>query len=265
VAAVRNSSSLPAQSELSTWNNGAHMLDTQPRVLCAECNNEWMNDLEEVATPLVASMIRRDTMRVGAEDLRSIAEWALAAAIVRAELTDRIKSVDAELALHFRTNGLNDLPVSVGLYRIERPVGSPVAQKIASSVVHDADDGNVPGHMIAFWLDTVGIVINTEDFVGRGERSLKLFRRAAIRAWPQPDSMDWPPPASVDPASVLDGHGFAPSDMPSMVLDHARYKDLPRTFTVTRATPPQQRTLEAVEMARRAMTPDPTTPPKEAR
>jgi hypothetical protein len=166
---------MPAQSDLSTWNNGAHMLDAQPRVLCAACNNEWMNNLELVATPVVASMIRRDSMSVGTEILRSIAEWALAAAIVRAEMTNQMKSVDADLAAHFRRKGLDDLPVGVGLYRIERPVGSPVAQKIASSLIHDADNGNVPGHMIAFWLDTVGIVVNTEGFVGRGERSLRLF------------------------------------------------------------------------------------------
>jgi len=244
VAAVPNPSGMPAQSDLSTWNNGAHMLDAQPRVLCAACNNEWMNNLELVATPVVASMIRRDSMSVGTEILRSIAEWALAAAIVRAEMTNQMKSVDADLAAHFRRKGLDDLPVGVGLYRIERPVGSPVAQKIASSLIHDADNGNVPGHMIAFWLDTVGIVVNTEGFVGRGERSLRLFRSAAVRAWPEPEIMDWPPRASVDPGSVLDGHGFAPSSMPSMVLDHARYKDLPPTFAVTHATSPQQPSLQ---------------------
>jgi hypothetical protein len=204
-----------------------------------------MNDLEEAATPLIASMIRRDTAEVGPETLRSIAEWSLAAAIVRAEMTDQIKSVEPLLAAQFRSHGLDGLPVNVALYRIERPVGSPVAQKIASSVVHDADNGSVPGHMIAFWLDSVGVVVNTEDFVGRGERSLKLFRRASVRVWPEPEFAEWPPPASVDPASILDGHGFAPEGMPTAVLNHARYKDLPRTFSVTRASIQKPRTLAA--------------------
>lgn len=239
------------------------MLDAQPRVLCARCNNEWMNDLEEAATPAIASMIRRDAVAVDPQVLRSIAEWSLAAAIVRSEMTDQIKSVAPLLAAQFRSQGIDGLPVSVVLYRIERPVGSAVAQKIASTVVHDADEGNVPGHMIAFWLNSVGVVVNTEDFVARGERSLKLFHRAAVRVWPEPEFAEWPPPASVDPASVLDGHGFAPDRMPRDVLNHARYKDLPPTFSVTRAAPDKPRTLVAAKVTNDLSAPKP--PPKSER
>lgn len=248
VAEVPVSARLPKRSNVSAWNNGAHMLDAQPRVLCADCNNDWMNRLEEAATPIIADLITGATREIAEDQARSVAEWALAAAIVRAEMTDMIRPVDADLRKAFRVSGLEALPVSVDLYALVHEPGSRVTQRISSSVVHDAVDGNVPGHMIAFWLESLGIVVALEEFVARANRAARVLNRSVLRVWPTPSPSTWPPAGAVDPAVVMDAYGFAPQLAPALVFDHRRYKELGRSFSVTQVLDSPVSTLDAARV-----------------
>jgi hypothetical protein len=51
--------------------------DWQIKCVCARCNNEWMNDIEKLARPIIEPLCRGDRVRLSEADQKIIAIWAI--------------------------------------------------------------------------------------------------------------------------------------------------------------------------------------------
>jgi hypothetical protein len=70
----------------------SHYIDVVSPCVCAKCNNEWMNVLDQRAQPLMAPMVASlDRLALSLEDQRVLATWAVKVALVLdyAETLDR--------------------------------------------------------------------------------------------------------------------------------------------------------------------------------
>jgi hypothetical protein len=46
------------------------------RAVCARCNNDWMNDLDQEVEPLIVPLIRNDVLPLSDEERTLLARWA---------------------------------------------------------------------------------------------------------------------------------------------------------------------------------------------
>jgi len=178
-----------------------------------------MSQLEE-ATPHVAAMIGRQEVALPIPRLREIAEWAVAAAIVRSSVDLQVVPIDQALAKSYRQAGLSDLPLTVGIASYERTQGHPHIDTVSTSVIRDGDN-IVTGHLVIFWLDRVAIVVATEDWSGVTKRGVQLLNRAVVQAWPASEDRSWPPPSTVSVTNLLSGFGIPAEVFPRAAFDHS--------------------------------------------
>ncbi|GGI45568.1 hypothetical protein GCM10010932_10200 [Agromyces flavus] len=215
--------SYPRHAEQRTWERGAHTLSVQPKVLCGPCNNGWMSALEDKAAPVVASMItREDDIELGERTKKDVAQWALAAAIVRGEVvTGELLPIDRELARSFRRRGLDDLPLFVAAVNVEQQREFSSTGPVASSYMHDLAGGAL-GHLVIFWLREVVIVVATHDFAFRAHAGLGVLRAAVTPLWPPMYEQRWPPRSSVTDLVLMRALGIRPDEMPRQAMDFSR-------------------------------------------
>lgn len=212
----------PRRAEQRTWERGANTFSVQPSVLCGSCNNGWMSSLEDRAAPLVAQMIAgAQSLPLDVPTKTAIAEWALAAAIVRGEVAPDLRPIARSLAQRFRAQGLEGLPVTVAVASLSpaRELGN--TSPAASSFAHDLDGGTA-GHQVVFWLRDVAVVIATEEFAQPAQRGFRVIGQAVASMWPSPAVGTWPPRGSVTDKTLLRAIGFPVDEMPRQSFDFSR-------------------------------------------
>lgn len=210
----------PRRAAQRTWERGSDILSVQPKVLCGPCNNDWMSVLEDRAAPVVASMITRErAVELDEGTKQNVAEWAVAAAIVRGEvIPGELLPIDRDLAQSFRQDGIGDLPVFVAAVNIEeqRELGS--TGPVASSYIHDFT-GGIRGHLIVFWLRELVIVVATRDFAWRAHTGLRVVGSAVATLSPTRSIQTWPLRSSLTDRTLMRALDMRVDEMPRQSFD----------------------------------------------
>lgn len=213
----------PRRAKQHTWERGSDVFSVQPRVLCGPCNNHWMSVLEDAAAPVVAAMIVREhPVELDKTTKHQVAEWALAAAIVRGEVaSDRLLPIDIDLAQSFRKNGIDGLPVVVAAVNIEKHRQVTAGGEVATSYMHNLDD-RFRGHLVLFWLKEVVIVVATHDYARMTAAGLTVIRSAGTQFSPAAGTEVWPPRSSITDLHFLRALQLRVDEMPRQSFDFSR-------------------------------------------
>jgi hypothetical protein len=210
----------PRRAAQRTWERGSDIFSVQPNVLCGQCNNDWMSALEVRAGPVVASMITREyAIELNESTKQDIAEWALAAAIVRGEVAaGELLPIDRDLARSFRQDGIGELPVFVAAVNVEQQRELASTGPVASSYIHDLT-GGVRGHLVVFWLRELVIVVATEDFAFRAHSRLGVVKTAVAPLSPPMYTQTWPLRSSVTDLTLMRALDLRVDEMPRQSFD----------------------------------------------
>lgn len=73
----------------------ARAYDDRVKVVCSDCNNGWMNDLENEAEPVLTPLMRGESVDFNLAERAVLARWAGKTALIRLQLTP-MKSHTAE-------------------------------------------------------------------------------------------------------------------------------------------------------------------------
>ncbi|MFC9560371.1 hypothetical protein [Agromyces sp. NPDC056965] len=178
-----------------------------------------MSNLEDVAAPVVASLIRGEaSIDLTPSALQALSEWALAATVVRGEVATDTQSVDSNLAWSFRELGIDNLPVAVGFVQLEWSLDIRATGPVAWSYFHDVA-GGVAGQTAIFWFHHVGIVVATQDWAAIAARGFRILSSAVVQAWPSPRASHWPPAGSVADRTLLRVLAIPVDTMPRQSFD----------------------------------------------
>lgn len=189
-----------ASSVKTTVFVGSGQTHTQPRVLCGTCNGAWMGKIEEAAGATIAAMIRNEEVPLPWSVQRSVATWALAAAILRSEIVPGSYRFDPATARAFRQSGIEAVNARVWLINVENSVDIRGfgGSGIASTYLHAGD-----GEIAIFWMRNLCVFVAAREASEAGDQLISGFRRALIRIWPPTDDAAWPLAHSVTERDLL--------------------------------------------------------------
>jgi hypothetical protein len=180
---------------------GSGVVHVQPKVLCEPCNSAWMNVIEQSAAPLVARIIRGEEVSITSQEQAAIAEWAVAVAILRAELVPGNHSFDPAAARAFRLEGLRGADIGVWLARVDR-TQQGVSSPSATSHVRGELFG-VFGSAVLLWLKEVCVIVAQEPYRTVFDRGLRGVAKA-VRGIPSTSLLTWPLRNSLTDRTLLD-------------------------------------------------------------
>lgn len=195
LAPHRASTSLPRESDRE-WT--APSFDTKVRVVCTECNNGWMSDLEVAAKPILVRMLTGKRVVLDDASQAVVSQWVVKTAMMFQHTTPRRPIPDH----HFRY-----------LYDHRRP---PPSSQVWIAARTAEDGGIVSGLQSArlklkpdgpnteansAYLVTIGIAAFVGQLFGHDlprldfRRSHKgIFTSAVEQIWPTVETVvEWPP------------------------------------------------------------------------
>lgn len=172
----------PDEFKLVTEHHGRRIFDLQPRVLCANCNNAWMNGMEQKALPLLTSVVTGNQVWLDDQNRMEIASWALAFAIVRGEVDDLAASYDIDIARTFRERGLEHVPVVVWL--VHTVVNSTDEIPTPGHSVITSPGGPDDGSLTILWLGRFAVIVGEGRLSYQAADGLSLMKRAVVQLWP---------------------------------------------------------------------------------
>lgn len=184
---------------------GSGQVHAQPSVLCATCNGSWMSVIEQFAAPIVVRLLRGEAVTLSPQEQEAVASWAVAVAILRAELVPDAPPFDRADAQAFRNGSLGAAKVSVWLVNVEITIPGLVGGLATSSIPGQSDGASA--NICILWLRNICIVILQGASVDRSGRPLSVLRPAAQEI-PQAAAFIWPPDRSVTDATLLDVLGL---------------------------------------------------------
>jgi hypothetical protein len=183
------------------------------RVVCAHCNNTWMNELDHAVEPIIVPLIRNRKQAIGEEQRMLLATWATKIAFLLehtrsvSDLTRRRSLVPP--AAHHELFKLRLPPTFTRLWmlRVSPPVlgvwwrTAPVP--IAWFDADAARDIGAPNGslttfvagMLGFQLLYAPLTDPYQRFVRRRSELGDAFMRLI---WPPVEPLSWPPEAAVD-------------------------------------------------------------------
>lgn len=191
--------------KVTTQHYGRRIFDLQPKVLCGECNSEWMNEFEQTALPLLTSVAKGDAVSLDDGAREIIASWALAVAIVRGESDDQATSFDADMARAFRYGGIGAVPVVVWLAHTAIKLNDDIAVPGHSQVTSAA--GPEDGSLTILWLGRFAVVVGEGPLSHQAADGIKYMRSAVAQLWPidAPGSapITFPTPGQIENRQLL--------------------------------------------------------------
>lgn len=116
------------------------------RAVCRTCNNGWMNDIEEMARPILSPLIKGESRKLIRSDVSAISSWTIKTALM-AQLT----SVEGVAAL-------------TSVYQAFYRDGEPPQNSVVWAAGHGSEDW-------ALRYESVGALIGTEDDLGTVDAS----------------------------------------------------------------------------------------------
>lgn len=175
---------------------GRAVKDVQPRVLCEHCNNVWMNNLEQAAVPLIASLLRGQAIPTDTETLWKLTEWSLAASIVRAEHGGQRTRVPGEVVRAARTGGAAAVSGAGAIFSVQRT--GLVGRGVATSAYASAYEEEPGERIVILWIGRIAVAVGLGLWGYRVQRAARVAKRAAL-ALPElaRSTPEWAPEATI--------------------------------------------------------------------
>jgi hypothetical protein len=219
----------PATSVKTTSFTGSGQTHSQPKVLCLTCNGAWMSQIEEAAGTSIAALIRSESVLMPTSLQRSLATWALAVAILRAEIVPGSFRFDHATAVAFRERGIEAVTARVWFINIENSVVIRGRAAGLASTYMPATDGEVA----VFWLRNLCILVAAREVSAKVDRAILGIRKATISIWPPTENAVWPLPNSVTESDLLRVLG-AEDDLPASFFVQGKRRRGKLTETILR-------------------------------
>lgn len=189
---------------------GRGVFDTQPRVLCGDCNSAWMTPFEDVAGPLIAEMISSSEPRsVDDEEALAVAMWAVAALMIRSTVDPAISRLSPEQMRSFRTNGLEAIEASVAVFSIANTRTFFSGDAVGSSYISDAQEPGASALCLLFF-QRVAVAVGVGKFSDHVQRAAHLFASSTALVWPSSSAerQGWPTHGQVVDPDLLPALGI---------------------------------------------------------
>lgn len=182
--------------EIVDQSSGRGPFDSQPRVLCGDCNSSWMTKHEDIAGPALAEMITSPHPTAATEEqCYAIAAWAVAALFIRSRMSKDLPRIRPEIMKRFRTDGLEQAGASVAVLRLANTRAVFPGDAVGSTYISDVDepDRSVLG---LFFFQSIVVAVGIGKFTNYVEKAGIAFNNAALAAWPQCTTTTVPQPAA---------------------------------------------------------------------
>jgi hypothetical protein len=181
-----------------------------------------MNGLEQGAVPLLGALLRGEPVSTDFETLMKLTEWALAAAIVRAEHGGSHTKLPEATVRAARAGGARAVEGAAAIFSIlradriaSRNRGETIGRGVATSAYASAHTDEPDERMVILWVDRIAVVIAFGGWSYLVQRAARVARRAAL---PLPDVVpaapEWGPDSSITEDQLLSllGVGGVPAD-----------------------------------------------------
>lgn len=191
--------------ELRERASGRGVFDTQPRVLCGDCNSAWMTPFEDVAGPLLAGMISSSEPRsVDEEGAQAVAMWAVAALMIRSTVDPAILRLSSEQMSAFRADGLEAIEASVAVFSMANTRALFSGDAVGSTYASDAEEPESSALCLLFFQRLV-VAVGVGKFCDYVRRSARVFASSTALVWPSStaEQQGWPTRGQVVDSDLL--------------------------------------------------------------
>jgi hypothetical protein len=186
--------------------------DVRVRVVCAPCNNEWMNDLDHDVEPLIVPLIRNHPVEVSEDDLVSLSRWATKIGLLlehtrgRSSLTRRRSLTPPGAYARFAHTLIPPAEMRIWMLRISPPfTGAVWRTALIPVAAYDPDAaralGAPNGSLTTFAIGMLGFQLMfaplTRPYEELAEKRTHWGEQFMRVLWPPTAPLDWPPPAAL--------------------------------------------------------------------
>lgn len=179
---------------------GAH----QVRAVCRSCNQGWMNQVETEARPALTPMLTGHKTHISAVDSHIVAIWAVKTAMV-AEVTDP-GTAGYHDADHVWLRERREPPVGTEVWAASQETNDEWSlryQHVGFLVAPpDRIDDPCNAQMTTLGLGNLVLAVIHAPAGSPPRPPLESLRGAAVKLWPDPHPVSWPPPISLPPHIV---------------------------------------------------------------
>lgn len=196
--------------DLTERAHGRGVFDTQPRVLCGECNSAWMTLSEDVAGPLLAKMISSSGPdAVGDDEALAVAMWAVAALMIRSTVDPAIRRLASEKMGAFRAGGIGAIDASVAVFSMANTRAFFSGDAVGSTYIADAEEPEDSALALLFFQKIV-VAAGVGKFSNLVQRAARVLVRSTALAWPSngAEHQGWPTRAQVVDSDLLRALGI---------------------------------------------------------
>lgn len=172
----------------------------QPKVLCAKCNNDWMNRIEKDAIATARRLIQGERFTLTPDLMRAIATWAATMAILLSETHGHDCHFPEKDRVEFRATSVPPETMVVGIvWTYLQPTIPPGGggRRImlpASDITHATGPNDPPGELAVIWLGQLCILVANRSGIAEMSSRGKKFNEHIEVIWPTPEtSIPWPP------------------------------------------------------------------------
>jgi hypothetical protein len=207
----------PALGEALTYDHSwtAEDADVAVRVVCASCNNEWMNDLDHEVEPLIVPLIRNHDPSISDEQRTLLARWVTKIGLLLehtrpvSDLTRRRAFVPLDAHREFRRTQLPPPETRIWMFRVHPPfIGTAWRTAPVPVAAYDSDAARAirapNGSLTTFAIGMLGFQLMyaplTPQYHDLAERRTKLGEPFTRVLWPPTAPLDWPPPHALEQA-----------------------------------------------------------------
>ncbi|MEV8339277.1 hypothetical protein [Leucobacter sp. NPDC077196] len=185
--------------------SGRGVFDTQPRVLCGNCNSAWMTPFEDIAGPLLAGMISSSGPRsVDNEEAQAVAMWAVAALMIRSTVDPAIPRLSPERMRVFRAEGWEAIEASVAVFSIANTRAFFSGDAVGSTYISDAYEPEASALCLLFFQQIV-VIVGVGKFSCLVQRAASVFAGSAALVWlsSSAEQQGWPTRSQVVDSDLL--------------------------------------------------------------
>lgn len=190
--------------------SGRGVFDTQPRVLCGDCNSAWMTPYEDVAGPLLAGMISSsEPCSVNDEEAQAVAMWAVAALMIRSTVDSAIRRLSPERMRSFRAEGLDAIEASVAVFSIANTRAFFSGEAVGSSYASDSEEPESSA-LCLLYFQRIVVAVGVGKFSEYVQRAARVFANSVVLVWPtsSAEQQGWPTRSQVVDRALLPALGI---------------------------------------------------------
>lgn len=174
--------------------------------VCPSCNNGWMSQIEQHASPHLLLMMGGSTVDLDPTAQREVAEWAQLKAILWDHLESPKRLPATTAAAFFAARPLRQMSVVLGAVESESSMDLAIVRNVGTLRLGGSGGGD---EILRVTIRFDHLVLQVSTALGRAV-PVELLREAAgpfIGLWPprlgqESEAVIWPPPRALSPKDL---------------------------------------------------------------